>query len=144
MLWARMLADLIVIVHATYVSFVVFSLAAILVGIVLRWRWVSNVWFRTIHLIAIGIVVAESLLGIDCPLTVWERQLREMAGQTGYTGDFVGYWAHRLIFFRADRWVFTVMYSLFGLAVLATFILAPPRRSRREASPGTIMPETFR
>jgi Protein of Unknown function (DUF2784) len=144
MLWARILADLIVVAHATYVTFVVFGLVAILLGILFRWRWVRNVWFRTIHLIAIGIVVGESLTGIDCPLTVWERQLREMAGQTGYTGDFVGYWAHQLIFFRADRWVFTALYALFGLAVLAAFILAPPRRSHRNDPSRPIVPESSR
>jgi hypothetical protein len=144
MLWARVLADLTVVVHATYVSFVVFGLAAILLGIVFRWSWVRNIWFRTIHLIAIAIVVGESLFGIDCPLTVWERRLREMAGQTGYTGDFLGYWAHQLIFFRADPWVFTVVYTLFGLAVLAAFILAPPRRSHRDEPPRTMAPAPSR
>ena len=54
MLWARVLADVIVVLHAAYVSFVVFGLAAILLGIVFRWSWVRNVWFRAIHLIAIG------------------------------------------------------------------------------------------
>jgi hypothetical protein len=139
-----MLADLIVVLHATYVSFVVFGLAAILLGVLCRWRWVRNVWFRAIHLTAIGIVVGESLLGIACPLTVWERQLREMAGQTGYTGDFVGYWTHRLIFYRADSRVFTLVYTLFGLAVLAVFILAPPRRSRRDDRSRPIAPELSR
>ncbi len=61
MLWARMLADLIVVTHAAYVCFVVFGLAAVLVGVVLRWKWVRNPWFRGIHLAAIGIVVAEAL-----------------------------------------------------------------------------------
>ena len=64
MLWARVLADLIVVLHATYVSFVVFGLVAILLGIVFRWSWVRNIWFRSIHLIAIAIVVGESLAGI--------------------------------------------------------------------------------
>ena len=54
-----------------------------------------------------------------------------MAGQTAYAGDFLGYWAHQLIFYEAEPWVFTVIYILFGLAVLAAFVLAPPRRSRR-------------
>ncbi len=80
-------------------------------------------------------MVGESLIGVPCPLTVWEAQLRKMAGQTGYTGDFLGYWAHRLIFFRADPWVFTLIYTLFGLAVLVAFILAPPRRSRAAIDP---------
>jgi hypothetical protein len=130
MAWASRLADLIVVVHATYVSFIVFGLMAILLGVICRWSWVRNIWFRAIHLIAIGIVVGESLVGVPCPLTLWEAQLRKMAGQTAYVGDFLGYWAHRLIFFRAEQWVFTLIYTLFGFAVFATFFLAPPRRFR--------------
>jgi hypothetical protein len=129
-----MLADLMVVIHASYVSFVVFGLAAILLGVVFRWTWVRNVWFRALHLIAIGIVVAESLAGIPCPLTVWERQLRETGGQASYGGDFVGYWAHRLIFYDAQPWVWTMIYTLFGLAVLAAFVLAPPRRGSQAHS----------
>jgi len=128
MFWAKMLADLIVMIHAAYVSFIVFGLALVLVGVVLRWQWVRNTWFRTIHLIAIGIVIAESVVGIPCPLTVWERELRQVAGQTGYQGDFIGYWTHRLLFYRAEPWVFTLVYVLFGLAVVAAFLLAPPHR----------------
>jgi hypothetical protein len=140
MSWASRLADLIVFFHATYVGFIVFGLAAILLGVVVRWNWVRNIWFRAIHLIAIGIVVGESLVGMPCPLSIWEAQLRKAAGQTVYSGDFLGYWAHRLIFFRADPWVFTLIYMLFGMAVLATFLLAPPRRSRRadRSAPGTV------
>ncbi|HKI20273.1 MAG TPA: DUF2784 domain-containing protein, partial [Isosphaeraceae bacterium] len=66
---------------------------------------------------------------------------RQMAGQTSHQGDFIGYWTHRLIFYQAEPWVFTLLYVLFGLAVLAAFVLAPPGwpgRSRREAPPGTL------
>jgi Protein of Unknown function (DUF2784) len=131
MLWSRILADLIVVFHLAYVSFIVFGLAAILLGIVFRWGWVRNIWFRSIHLIAIAIVVAEALAGVPCPLTVWEKQLRVMAGQATYAGDFLGYWAHQLIFYRADPWVFTALYVAFGAGVLAAFVLAPPRRGAR-------------
>jgi Protein of Unknown function (DUF2784) len=130
--WARMLADLIVVFHASYVSFVVLGLLVILIGAALHWQWVRNFWFRIAHLAAIGVVVTESVAGIPCPLTVWESQLRRAAGQAGYSGDFIGYWAHRLIFYQAEPWVFTMLYVLFGLAVLAAFILAPPRWSRSE------------
>ncbi len=131
MIWARILADLIVVVHATFVAFVVLGLAAILVGAALRWRWVRNRWFRGVHLAAIMVVVAESLAGVACPLTVWEDQLRRQAGQGGYSGDFLGYWAHRLIFFHGEPWMFTVAYVTFGACVLATFFLAPPEYPRR-------------
>jgi hypothetical protein len=131
-----MLADLTVVIHASYVSYVVFGLALILIGVALRWDWVRNTWFRATHLIAIGIVVAESLAGIPCPLTVWEAKLRRMAGQATYQGDFIGHWVHQLIYYRAEPWVFTLLYSCFGLAVLAAFVLAPPRW------PGQPRPET--
>jgi hypothetical protein len=144
MIWPRILADLIVVFHACYVSFVVFGLVAILLGIAFRWGWVRNFWFRSIHLAMIGIVVAEALVGMTCPLTDWEKQLRTAAGQTSYPGDFIGYWAHRLIFYQAAPWVFTVIYILFGLSVLAAFVLAPPRRpgrSHHKPSSGTIATE---
>ena len=95
MLWARVLADVIVVFHAAYVSFVVFGLVAILLGVVFRWNWVRNFWFRSIHLIAIGIVVGEALVGVPCPLTVWEarsgkspgrRPIRATSSVTGHTG----------------------------------------------------------
>jgi hypothetical protein len=131
MFWARILADLIVILHVCYVAFVVLGLVVILAGIVFRWPWVRNKYFRVIHLAMIGIVVAEAMAGIPCPLTVWEKQLRLRAGQVSYAGDFLGNWAHKVLFYRAEPWVFTMIYFLFGLAVLAAFILAPPQFSRR-------------
>ena len=33
------------------------------------------------------------------------------AGQVAYAGDFIGYWTHRLLFYRAEPWVFTVVYT---------------------------------
>ena len=135
MLWRGVLADLCVVFHAAYVGFVVFGLVAILAGIAFRWNWVRNPWFRSIHIGMIGIVVAEVLAGIPCPLTVWERQLREAAGQVAYPGDFIGYWTHRLLFYRAEPWVFTVIYVTFGLAVLAAFVAAPPRWRKPTVQP---------
>jgi hypothetical protein len=127
MRWASLLADFIVVFHAAYVSFVVFGLLLILLGIAFRWGWVRNLWFRALHLTAIGVVVLEAMIGMTCPLTDWEQRLRDIAGEESYTGDFIGNWAHRLIFYDFEPWVFTVLYVSFGLAVLAAFVLAPPR-----------------
>ena len=126
-LFYRIAADLTVVLHFAYVLFVIIGLVVTLAGAVFRWHWVRNFKFRAFHLASILFVVAEAWLGIVCPLTIWEKQLRAKAGQTSYQGDFIANLVHDVLFFDAPNWVFTLCYSLFGLAVLATFVLAPPR-----------------
>jgi hypothetical protein len=109
------------------VLFVLVGFAAILLGIARGWGWIRNAWFRLIHLLCILVVAGEAVLGISCPLTVWEQDLRRRAGQTSYQGDFVGKLVHDLLFFEAPPWVFTVLYVAFATLVLITFCLAPPR-----------------
>ena len=119
------LADVVVVMHALYVGFVVLGLIAVLVGYALDWRWIRNRCFRLLHLAAIALVCVESILGIDCPLTTLENGLRVGAGANGYRGDFMGYWLDRLIFFDFPPWMFTILYLAFGFVVLATMWLAP-------------------
>ena len=132
----RFLADAVVLVHAAYIGLVVFGMLAILLGLLLRWKWVRNFWFRIVHLFMIGIVVFQALSGIICPLTTLEHHLRLKGGQQPYCGSFIGHWVHELIFFEGPPWVFTLCYCSFGAAVLATLILAPPRwpRTKVQAS----------
>jgi hypothetical protein len=124
----RLLADLIVAVHSAYVAFVVVGQLLILVGLLRRWRWVRNWWFRIAHLGAIVIVVLETVFNIPCPLTVWEQRLREMAGDEVSRGTFIGDLLHNLIFVSAPPWAFTAAYVAFAAVVAATFVLGPPRR----------------
>ena len=132
MLLYRILADLVVIAHFSYIAFVIFGMAAILIGLALRKDWVRNPWFRIAHLVAIVIVAGQAIVGLTCPLTTLENFLRRRAGQATYPGAFIGYWAHRLTFYHAPPWVFALCYVLFGLLVLITFLLAPPRRRTRK------------
>jgi hypothetical protein len=134
---ARGLADALVVVHFAYVSFVVFGFLAILIGLLLRKRWARNFWLRVVHLAMIGIVAVQAVLGIACPLTVWEFQLRDAAGEQGYRGGFIEHWVHRLMYYDFPLWVFTALYVGFGLAVLAAFVFAPPRRPKRAKAPAS-------
>ena len=121
------LADLVLLLHAGFIAFVVLGLLLILLGGALRWRWVRNRWFRLAHLAAIGLVVIQSWLGIVCPLTTLESELRHRAGQPGYEMGFIADRVQRLIFFEADWWVFAAAYTVFGLLVLASFGWVRPR-----------------
>ncbi len=125
----RVLADLVLVIHAGFILFVVGGLVLILAGTIGRWRWVRHFWFRLTHLLAIAIVIVQSLLGVACPLTTWENRLRIHAGQQPYADQgFIAHWLHALIFFDAEPWVFAIGYTIFGMVVAAAMILNPPRR----------------
>lgn len=124
----RLFADAILVVHAGFIVFVVAGLVAFIVGGWRGWGWVRNPWLRGAHLAAIGIVVLQAWLAIECPLTTWENRLRVAAGQDPYAPEgFIASWLRQLIFFQAPLWVFTLVYTAFGLLVVATLVWVPPR-----------------
>lgn len=123
-------ADALLLVHAMFVFFVVFGLVLILVGKLLNWTWVRNPLFRIVHLAAIGVVVLQSWLGIICPLTTWEMALRERAGGVTYSGAFVSHWLESVLYYQAPAWVFAIAYTVFAVAVLASWYWVRPRRLR--------------
>jgi hypothetical protein len=127
------LANIVLASHIGIVAFVVLGLVLIIVGNLLHWSWVNRPWFRISHLAAIGIVVAESWLGITCPLTTLEMWLREKAEQVTYSGGFIEHWMQDLLYYDAPPWVFVLCYSLFGLAVLASWWKFPPAFKKRDA-----------
>src|SRR5688572_32767771 len=89
-------ADLVLLLHFAFVAFVVLGLAVIWIGHFLRWPFVRNFYFRLAHLLAMAVVVLESLGGAVCPLTTWENKLRLLAGGSEtYAGSFIQHWIHR-------------------------------------------------
>ena len=140
----RIAADLTVTLHLGYALFILLGQAAVMIGAVRGWKWVRNTRFRLIHLAAILIVVGESWLGITCPLTTLEKFLRSRSGSASYEGDFIANFVHDVLFLECKPWVFTAMYSLFGLAVLITLAVCPPamfaRKSLAAHAPGEAVP----
>lgn len=124
-----LLADLLAVIHAGYVLFVVGGQVLILIGWSAGWFWTRNPWFRWLHLGAIGLVVLEVILGVYCPLTLIEADLRRQAGETGYADmSFIGYWVNRLLYFDVPLWQSHVAYVVFAALVAWSFVRYPPRR----------------
>jgi hypothetical protein len=126
-------ADLVLITHVVFVGFVVVGLLLIVCGGFRRWSWIRNPWFRAAHLAGIGLVVVQAWLGVICPLTTLEMHLRERAGEATYGGTFIAHWLQRLLYYEAPPWVFVVVYTVFGLAVVGSWLGFPPRAFRRPA-----------
>lgn len=123
----RLLADVLLLLHVLFVAFVVLGLLLIIAGRLLQWSWVRNPWFRLLHLVGIGIVVLQSWFGVICPLTTWEMALRDRAGDATYPGAFIAYWLDKFLYYQAPEWVFAVVYTIFGVLVIASWHWARPR-----------------
>lgn len=136
-----LLADAMVCAHVAYVAFVLLGQVAIILAAAFRWEWGRNRWFRLSHLLAIGIVAFEAMMGWPCPLTTWEYQLREMAGQ-GFDGSatFMGRLMHNLLFIdqyftdgKPPEAFFTTLYVAMLIIVLQGLVMYPPRLFRKRA-----------
>ena len=119
-----MMADVLLVVHFLIATFIVGGLVLVWVGAAAGWAWVRNPGFRYLHLGAIAFVAAEALLGVACPLTVWEDLLRGGAR----ADSFVGRWVRHLLYYEAPEWVFALAYVAWTAATLATLRLVPPRK----------------
>lgn len=76
---ARMLARLIVALHAGYAVFVVF-------GSLLVLRWPALIW---VHLAAVAWAFLTLVFDMGCPLTPWEKTLWKRGGVEPYPEGFV-------------------------------------------------------
>jgi hypothetical protein len=83
-----LLADLVLLLHAAFVAFVVLGGLAVL----------RRPWIAWLHLPAAAWGAAIEFGGWICPLTPLENRLRAAAGEAGYAGDFVGHWLQQLIY----------------------------------------------
>ena len=122
-------ADMVVLLHASFVLFVLLGGLA-----VLRWRRLA--W---LHLPAVLWGAAIELGGWICPLTYLENHLRRMAGGAGYNATFIERYLEPLLYplglTRHAQLVFGFTALLINLAVYARLwsrrCIEPDRRTER-------------
>ena len=131
-------ADVIAVTHLGYFLFVVVALPATWIGLWRGWGFARNLWFRRIHLLMILVVAVEAGFGWGCPITRWEVELRKAGGQAVSEKSFVERIVDPIMFCDLPGWVFRAAHIGFFIAVLATFILAPPRRQRSRHAPRAV------
>ncbi len=117
------LADLAMLAHAVFSVFVVLGFVLIAVGTVLGWQWTARKWFPRIHLAATLFVVVRSWVGLPCPFSAGEDNLRYHTAAICPLGNRVHEALHRLAFRGKDPHRFAQSTVLFGSLVLATFVL---------------------
>ena len=76
------LAAAVAVLHGVAVAFM-------LSGSLLALRWPRLLW---LHVPVSLAILALYLTHSDCPLTTWELELRQWAGEPGYRGGFIGHY----------------------------------------------------
>lgn len=99
------LADGVLLLHLAFILFVVLG------GLLLP-RWPRLLW---LHLPAASWGALIEFRGWICPLTPLENHLRHLAGEAGYTGDFI---AHYLLPVIYPHGLTREIQLLLGLAVV--------------------------
>ena len=102
----RLLADLVLVVHAAFVVFVMLGGVAVL-------RWPRLAW---VHLPAAIWGAGIEFAGGICPLTPLENHWRRLAGEQGYSGGFV---EHYVVAALYPEGLTRGLQVALGLAVLA-------------------------
>jgi hypothetical protein len=87
-MWYARFAELVVLLHVTFILFVVFG------GLLVLW-WPKMPW---LHLPAVAWGLLVEFTGSVCPLTPLENWLREQSGQTGYHSDFIAFYVLPILY----------------------------------------------
>jgi len=128
------LADIILVIHFVIAAYLTLGLPVIWLGRLANRSFVHNPWFRYSHAGLMAVVLMESLIGVFCPLTLWEGALRGAAGQpgTGQGESFVSHWLGQILFHNYDETTFTIIYVVIFLLIALTLFLIPVRKKRKK------------
>ena len=121
----RFWADVLVVLHFLFILFV----AAGGMLVLYRPRW------AILHLPAVIWGAAVELCGWICPLTPLENYCRRLAGDAGYSGDFIEHYLLPLIY--PENLTMKMQYILGGLVIVVNlffyFIIWRKKRIRQQA-----------
>ena len=120
----RLLADLVLLVHAFFVAFVVLGGLAVL-------RWPRIAW---VHLPVVAWGAGIEFMGGICPLTPLENHWRRLAGEQGYEGGFIDHYLVAALY--PDGLTRGVQLAL-GMLVIAVNVAIYARIWRRKKASRT-------
>jgi len=120
-MWYRLAADLVLIAHFAFVSFVLF-------GGSLALRWPRVAWAH-VPIAVYGAVI--ELVGFVCPLTPLENALRQRGGEAGYSGGFIDHYITAAIYPAGLTRRIQLVLGVGVLLLNAVVYTIAVRRSRR-------------
>jgi hypothetical protein len=118
-----LIADIVLFSHFCVVIFVTFGFFLIPIDYKLGWGWITNTKLRIFHSGMMVFITLETLLGITCPLTSIENNLRGIY----QSKSFIGYWIEQVIYWDFPILFFIILYCILLGWTLLMWQLFPPR-----------------
>ena len=102
------LSEIVLLLHFSIFLFMILSFILIPYGYFQKWEWVKNIYFRSIHLILMGIILIETILGFMCPLTILENFLRADKKIDNIFSKII----HQIMYWDFTNYQFIILYLL--------------------------------
>ena len=123
-----MIAEVLLLIHFGLAAFISAGFFIIPLGYKLNWNWIKKRNLRLLHLFLMGIITAETIVGLTCPLTVLENMFRDV----DYSMSFISFWVAQILYWDLPNQVFVLIYSLCFGWVLILWKTFPPIERVRE------------
>ena len=118
------IADFILFIHLIIAIFISAGMVIFPIGGLRSWRWCKNFSLRSTHLGLIVVVFIETLIGVNCPLTVVENYFRAQATHQSLIGSLMS----NKLYWNMSETLFFYLYGICVVWVLILWILFPPSR----------------
>ena len=103
-----LIADIVLFFHFCIVVFITFGFVLIPIGYNFNWIWIKNKKLRLLHFGMMIFVTFETILGLSCPLTVLENNLRGI----NENQLFLSKWITKVIYWDFPSEFFLILYCL--------------------------------
>ena len=115
-------SEIILLLHLLIFLFITLSFILIPIGYFQKWKWVKNKYYRSIHLILMGIISIETILGFMCPLTILENYFRDDIKVDNKLTEI----AHQILYWDLPNYQFIILYILsFSYLIFLWFFFKP-------------------
>ena len=104
-----LIADIVLLFHFFIVVFVTSGFVLIPIGYNFDWLWIKNKKLRLLHFGMMIFITFETLLGIACPLTILENNLRGVEKNQ----LFISMWISEIIYWDFPSNFFIILYFIF-------------------------------
>ena len=115
-------SEIVLLFHFCIFLFMVLSFFLIPLGYYQKWEWVKNKYYRLIHLILMGIIFIETILGFMCPLTILENFLRNDIEINNKITQII----HQIMYLDLPTYQFIILYLLSLLYLIFLWFFFKP------------------